>query len=192
MVSKNLKIVEFMGKPIYYLIIDGVNYILIRPVCEALGVDADRQIRDMKSDELLVAGVSEQTTQLPGDSQRRSHTGLSEELIYGWLFSIKYSNTMSDETKANLTAYKMECYHVLYNHFHGKLSAAQEAVLRKVELEKERGKIHNRLLQDGSDYQRLVEIDYHLKRLGNPYQRYGNDQYKIFRDEMADESVSNN
>ena len=64
-----LKSISFLDRPIYYIVADGINYILIRPLCEVLQVDADRQIRDLKADDDLAPEVSEQTTQLPSDKQ---------------------------------------------------------------------------------------------------------------------------
>ena len=111
---------------------------LVRPLCESLGVDADRQIRDLKADEFLGPEVSEQTTQVPHQGQARSWVFLLEEYIYGWVASIQLTNTMRPETKASLTAYKRACYDLLYQHFHGRVRQAleqdQEAALVQVKL----------------------------------------------------------
>lgn len=61
--------------------------------------------------------------QVPGDNQVREYICLPEEYVYGYVFSIR-----SDSPE--LIEYKRECYHVLYNHFHG-------TITRRAELYKE-------------------------------------------------------
>ncbi|MFY7883689.1 MAG: phage antirepressor N-terminal domain-containing protein [Dolichospermum sp.] len=153
-----LKCVMFLDRPIYYVVVNGKNYILIRSICEALKIDADRQIRDLKIDEDLGAEVSEQTTQLPSDKQSRAFTCLPEEFIYGWIFNIKYSNTMSEETKETLRIYKRECYNVLYNHFHSKVKNIAESIKERASLEVEARKLKLKL-SENPDYVRLQEIN---------------------------------
>ena len=156
--KQTLKTVDVDGKPVYYLVVDGLNYILIRPLCEALGVDADRQIRDLRDDEMLLSEVSEQTTQLPGDQQRRAYVCLPEEFVYGWIFGIKYSNTMEAETKANLTAYKRECYDALYQHFHRRILLASETLREKAQVEIELRTLRKELLLADPRFQRYDEL----------------------------------
>ena len=153
-----LKFITFRDRPIYYVVVDGINYVLIRPLCEVLEVDADRQIRDLKCDDDLQAEVSEQTTQLQSDKQSRAFTCLPEEFIYGWLFGIKYSNTMSEETKENLRQYKRECYDILYKHFHAKVRSITESIKERASLEVEAKKIKARLMEN-EDFVRWQEIN---------------------------------
>ena len=190
MAAKNLKSVEFMGKPIFYVVVEGVSYILIRPICEALGLDGEWQVKMINDDEILGSERCEHTVQIPTDDQSRKWICLPEEFIYGWLMGIKLTNTMTQETKANLVSYKRECYHILYAHFHGTLSEAKEGVMKKVRLEKERRTLHTDLMGESEKYQRLVKVDIELKLIGNPYQRYGREQYNIFKDEAFEQSMN--
>jgi hypothetical protein len=153
-----LKSIQFRDRPIYYLVVDGINYVLVRPLCDALEVDADWQIRELKKDEDLSGEVCEHTTRLPLEDRNRPYTCLSEEFVYGWIFAIKYSNTMSEETKENLRLYKRECYDVLYKHFHGKVRNSAEIIKERASLEVEQRKLKTILLEN-QDFVRWQEIN---------------------------------
>jgi len=164
--SPLLKTLSFQGQPVYCLAdAASPNLVLIRPLCDALGVDADWQIRQLKADEMLAPEVCEHTTQVPGDDQRRKWVCLPEEYIYGWVAGIQLTNTMRPETKANLTAYKRECYHLLYQHFHGRvrqvLEQDREAALVQVELRAVEQRLDKKLQAD-PDYRRKLELEAHL------------------------------
>ena len=184
-----LKTLLWQDSPIYYIEApDGINLVLIRPLCEALGVDADRQIRDLKIDEMLASEVSEQTTQVPNHGQSRSWVCLPEEFIYGWIFGIKLSNTMQPETKANLTAYKRECYDILYQHFHGAIKRAQREVTRKANNAAEIARLRQRIESNSpEEFQRLRELEGENKRIGNPLERLQNVQYRLDLDKALAE-----
>lgn len=109
-----MNIVKFNGKNILYIYIDGVCWLAVKPICEALGVNFDRQIRRLKEHRVFGPATSVQTLQVPGD-QSRKMVCLPEEFIYGWLFSI---NSHSEQ----LIKYQAECNHILYNHFHGAIT----------------------------------------------------------------------
>lgn len=153
-----LKFITFRDRPIYYVVVDGINYVLIRPICDALEVDGEWQIKAITANEDLAPERCEHTVQLPSDSQLRKYICLPEEFIYGWLFGIKYSNTMADETKENLRQYKRECYDVLYRHFHAKVRSITESIKERASLEVEAKKIKARLMEN-EDFVRWQEIN---------------------------------
>lgn len=163
-----LRTLEFQGQPIYYLALPEGNQVLIRPLCDLLGVDADRQIRDLKTDEMLSGGVSEQTTRLPSEDRSRPYTCLPEKYIYGWVFGIQFTNTMRPETKANLTAYKFECYNVLFDHFHGRMKEAQQLYREEAIIDLELEVIEKRLqkkMQTDPDHLRKLELEAEKKQV---------------------------
>lgn len=184
MSNNNLCTIQLREKEVYYLRENGENFVLIRPICEAFELDADRQIRNLKDDEFLAPEVSEQTTQVPTDIQRRAHTCLPEKLIYGWLMGIKFTNTMSAETKAYLTAYKRECYEVLYNHFHGRFSEADRLLKEKALVQKEINELRTKLLNQSDIYKQLLDKEAQLRSFGNPYTRVGNKISKEISEEL--------
>ena len=108
--------------------------IVIKPICDHLGLDSKRQIRTITEDDILRAERcvhivqlkksrpegSEQTHQVR-KIQPRKMVCLPLEFLNGWLFQIKLTNTMSEETKAKLVDYKRKCYKALFQHFFGNM-----------------------------------------------------------------------
>ena len=66
--------------------------------------------------------------QVPGDTQSRRYVCLPEHMIYGWIFPIRRKNGKA------LDAYKLECYQVLYNHFHSTLTRRRELIREKADI----------------------------------------------------------
>ena len=95
------KFLEFNGKSIHFLAVDGQYWIALKPICEALNVDYIRQFKNLKDDGVLSLLLSEQTM-VAGDDKLRKMICLPEFFIYGWIFSIQ---SQSQE----LQAYKLEC-----------------------------------------------------------------------------------
>lgn len=186
-----LKSIMFLDRPIYYLVVDGVNYVLIRPLCEVLQVDADWQIRELKKDEDLSGEVCEHTTRLPTDDRNRPYTCMPEEFIYGWIFSIKYSNTMSEETRENLRQYKKECYDALYSHFHAKVRSLTESIKERAELEVEARRLKLRL-SENADFVRWQEINTLKQQQSYRLTKDQKESLMILVEEMMeDESINN-
>ncbi|MHC1707462.1 MAG: phage antirepressor N-terminal domain-containing protein [Bacteroidales bacterium] len=140
---------SFKGKSLLFLSAEGIIWIAIKPVCEALKVDYRRQARTIMSDPVLGAAWSNQTIQIPGD-QKRMMTCLPEKLVYGWLFSIR-SNSKE------LLEYKMECYNILFDHFHGTFSIRQKVLKEKALIRRKLISLQDELYKDEKflEYQRL-------------------------------------
>lgn len=159
---------------------DGSNLMFVRLICDALGVDAKRQIRELGEDEIFGPEVSSKTTQLPGETQARPYACLPEEYIYGWIMGIKASNTMAEDTKRKLTEYKREGYHALYQHFHGYIAPVKQAVTRKAAIAAEVAQLHATIAENcPAETQRLRELTAETKAIGNPLQRLQNTQFKL-------------
>ncbi len=147
---KNLeKFLEFNGKRISVLLADGNWWVAVKPICEALGVNYNRQFQNIKEDDIL-SGVfaNQQTHDASGRVQEM--LCLPEKFIYGWVFSLR-----SDA--AGLVEYKKKCYEVLYDHFHGALTARFNVLnerdgiaLRILELEEK--------LEESEEYQEILEL----------------------------------
>jgi prophage antirepressor-like protein len=104
----------------------GQILVVVKPICDALGLDSERAIKTLSDDEVLGAERSEQTVQV-GNDQARKMICLPLEFINGWLFQIKLTNTMSEATKEKLIDYKRSCYKALFNHFFGNFKKQLEA-----------------------------------------------------------------
>ena len=100
------KFLEFNGKNIFFVAINGQYWIAIKPICRALNVDYIPQFKNLKEDEILGQLLSKQTMVGP-DNKFRNHVCLPEFYIYGWIFQIQ---SQSPE----LLKYKWEWYRVLY------------------------------------------------------------------------------
>jgi hypothetical protein len=132
---------EFKGKNIVYLTVHGKYWIAIKPVCEALNIDYIRQFKKLKHDAALTSALSKKTMQIPGDDQFREYICLPEEYIYGWIFSIQSGSR-------ELQEYRAECYHVLYEHFHGIITRRSKLIKEKVNASVRRRNLEHALSQN--------------------------------------------
>jgi hypothetical protein len=117
------KFLKFNGKRIVMLANDGVWWIAIKPICEALGVDYIRQFKNLKENRILVQLLSEQTI-VAADRKMRKMVCLPESAIYGWIFQI-------ESGAPGLDQFKWECYRALYEHFHGSITGRKELLSEK-------------------------------------------------------------
>jgi len=123
------KFLEFNGKSIHFLAVDGVYWIALKPICEALNVDYIRQFKNLQEDEILSELLSEQTM-VAADGKMRKMVCLPEFFIYGYIFSIQSASK-------ELQAYKLECYRILYEHFHGAIVGRKELLSEKAKAQVE-------------------------------------------------------
>lgn len=150
------KFLDFNGKQLYFTLEEGVWYVALKPICEALGVQWNQQHQNVKHDKILGPASRLCEIQVP-DDQGRSFFCLPEKFVYGWLFQIQ-----SDSPE--LVEFKWKCYEILYDHFEGTLTRRQATLsdkslklVRKEELEEK--------LLDNPDYTELQEIKAELSRI---------------------------
>lgn len=93
---------------------NGTWWIAIKPICEALGVDYSRQLRTIKSNDILKQLWSLETI-VAADGKMREMSCLPERYIYGWIFGL-------ESKSEGLARYKMECHDILFDHFHGTIT----------------------------------------------------------------------
>lgn len=156
------KFLEFNGKVIYFIAIDGQYWIALKPICEALNVNWNRQFQNLKKDENLKAVFAVQQMQAP-DNQLRNYIALPEFFIYGWLFQLQ-----SDSPE--LQNYKWECYRVLYEHFHGMIGGRKDLLKQKAEAQIEIDRIYNSLTTDQAiaidkSRRRINQVNAELRKL---------------------------
>jgi len=145
-----INFLEFKGRNIVYLSKNGVYWIAVKPVCEAIKVDYIQQYKNIQEDEILRARLCKHTILVPGSKQPRRFVCLPEQLIYGWIFSIR------SESK-ELREYKMECYRVLYEHFHGIITRRRVLIKEKADTKVKRRKVEHSLLQN-SEYLEFTKL----------------------------------
>lgn len=147
---------QFNGTNIYFLDIEGVYWIAIKPICEALNVNYNRQFQNLKKDEILRPAFALQQMQV-GNDQHRKWICLPEFFIYGWIFQIK---SKSEELKK----YKWKVYNILYNHFKGTITQRKDILKQTKDYQKEQQQIITRL-QNNEDYLKLTKTKNKLNKL---------------------------
>jgi len=162
MSKKVEKFLEFNGKRIVMLGNDGVWWIAIKPICQALGVDYERQRRNLAKSRNMAQLPSEQTV-VAADGKLRSMLCLPEFFIYGWIFKI-------ESEAEGLEQYQWECYQVLYQHFHGALTGRKELLSKKAKAQLEIQNCMNKLDADtalklGRANRRINEVNLELRKL---------------------------
>lgn len=121
------KFLDFNGTNIPVMSADGTIYVAIKPICEALGVDYKRQ-HDTVTNHDILGELSSLQGIVAKDNKLRNMLCLPEKYVYGWLFSI-------DSKSQDLKKYKMSCYDVLYDYFHGATTERIELLRTKSEQE---------------------------------------------------------
>jgi hypothetical protein len=123
------KFLEFNGKAIYFLSVDGIYYIAVRSVCDALEVDYLNEYKKIQRHPILSRRVAKMAMH---DTQNRlqNMVALPEKYVYGWLFTI---NTASGAFQT----YQDKCYEILYNYFHGAITKRHSYLLEKQETQRQ-------------------------------------------------------
>ena len=88
----------------------------MRPICEAIGLDWDAQLKRIKRNVVLNKGIVVTTTPSSGGDQ--VSTCLPLEYLNGWLFGISTSR-VKPEIRQRLEDYQRECYQVLNAYWSG-------------------------------------------------------------------------
>ena len=119
------KFLEFNGRKIMFLGKDGIWWIALKPLCEALNINYDRQYRNLKKHRIL-GQLCADLHMVAADGKSRKMVSLPEFAIYGWLFQIESS-------AEGLIEYQWECYQVLFEHFHGAITGRKELIKTKAQ-----------------------------------------------------------
>lgn len=103
---------------------DGETYVPIKPVCDALGIDAKTQRVKIQEDEFF-ASTGVIITSVAADEKERDMYCIRLRDVYGWLASIN-PGKVAPEAREAVTRYRRECYDVLYEHFAGRIERERE------------------------------------------------------------------
>lgn len=149
------------------IVVTDENLIPIKPICEALGIDAKVQRQKIQEDEDLCS-VGVLSTSTGADGKQYEMYCLPHQYVYGWLFTINPKN-VKPEAKETVRKYRKECYEILYNHFSGQ----QKRLTRQLAMEKsllaERDAVEelekNLKEQLGITKKQKVEIDRKIERI---------------------------
>lgn len=170
------KFLEFNGKAISFLSIDGQYWVAIKPICEALGVDWSRQYKNLKMHRFF---SSVQAVQPMHDSSDRLQRmiAIPERYVYGWIFQIKSASK-------ELVMYQQECCDILYDHFHGIIGSRREIIQEKIELQQKIAEAE-KALQLVPEYKNLQDLRAGVMRTGKSLKELDNvlisEQLSIFQ-----------
>lgn len=143
------KFLEFNGKRIAVLLANGSWWIAIRPICEALGVNYNRQFQNIKEDDILCGVFANQQTH-DASGRLQEMLCLPEKFIYGWLFSIRSDNP-------ELKEYKLKCYEIMYEHFHGTLTSRLTKLAEQDTIDEQVKNLQEKML-DSEEFQQILEL----------------------------------
>lgn len=109
--SFELAPVEFHSDYLSVTLIDGIPYVAIKPICNAIGIDFEGQHIRIKRHPVLnsVACVTKSTGI---DGKQCNMLMLPLNKLDGWLFSISVSQTLH-KLSERLMLYQAECFDVL-------------------------------------------------------------------------------
>lgn len=144
------KFLEFNGKRITVLLADGTWWVALRPICDALRVDYHSQYKNIQEDEFLSRVLSKQTTH-DASNRLQEMSCLPEKYVYGWLFSVRSESP-------DLRAYKLKCYDVLYEHFHGAITGRLNTLLERTETEAKVIELQKRIDEKMKDMEEFKEL----------------------------------
>ena len=141
---------------------NGVDYIALKPILNALGLMADSYLKRTRRDRFLGGYLDILSIQVgkKGEKQRRNMTCLPEKYIYGWIGQI---NGHTPE----LAAYKETCYELLYNHFKGTIVNRKKVLLEKKSVETRIREIKNILINDDPIQKELLSLEIQKKQLNS-------------------------
>ena len=91
------------------------SQIVVRPVCEALGLDADAQQRRIKRQPW--ASTAMMTVQVPGDDQRRDMLTVDRRTFTMWLATVETGRLKNEQAREMLVAFQTEAADALDRYF---------------------------------------------------------------------------
>lgn len=111
---------------------DGVIYVPVRPLCEAIGVDPEGQ-RQRIERHYILRSVAFTLKATGSDGKKYEMLCLPLEYVYGWLFTID-ANLVAESARERVAEYQRECYDALYHHFTTSMQRTLAANKAEIEL----------------------------------------------------------
>lgn len=114
---------------------DGEIFVPIKPVCEALGIDAKAQRAKIQEDDFF-ASTGAIITSVAADEKAREMFCIRLRDVYGWLATIN-PGKVAPEAREAVSRYRRECYDALYEHFTGSMRRTIETNNLEIDLLKQ-------------------------------------------------------
>ncbi len=124
--SQNIITIPFYDDTINTVNIDGEVFVIMKHLCENLGIDWNAQRQRITRDSVL--SVTTCMIHLVTTTGKKEALCLPLEYINGFLFTIDDSRIQDKVIREKIISYKRECYKVLYNHFHPKSNSTELSV----------------------------------------------------------------
>lgn len=144
------------------IVVTNDGLVPIKPICEALGIEVEPQRRKLKEDEDLDS-VTTIKVATGADGKQYEMVCLPHQFVYGWLFTVNPKN-VKPEAKETVRKYRMECFWILYNHFHeqekrrAELDNTEKKLMAEVEAWIEKEKEGNELSTNAKKERRKAEL----------------------------------
>jgi len=149
MKTDSKKFLEFNSKTIFFVAADGQYWIALKPICEALNVNWNRQFQNLKENVILSQLFAEQQM-VAADGKLRKMISLPEFYVYGWIMQIQSESV-------ELQKYQWECYRVLYDYFHGMITEREQVLKAKTLDELEIERLEDEL-EDMPQFRKIQEL----------------------------------
>ncbi|WAU73085.1 phage antirepressor N-terminal domain-containing protein [Acinetobacter sp. TR11] len=108
------KIVKFNNQQVPVFMQGDKPYVLMKPICENIGLDWNSQKKRINRNAVLSKGKVMMTS--PSNGGDQEYIALPLGMLNGWLMGVD-ANKVRPEIKDTLIKYQLECYDVLYQHF---------------------------------------------------------------------------
>jgi P22_AR N-terminal domain len=145
---------------------EGTIYVAIKPICNILGIDPQKQFTRIKDDEILGQLYTVRYIVGSKDEKKRELFCIPVKYVFGWIFAIE-TNKVSEKSKPNFILYKKECYEALHNYFYAKENSRNDlykekakCIVRAKELEAK--------LSNNKEYLELIDMKAEIMRIGKP------------------------
>lgn len=160
--KKHEKFLEFNNNKIFFLNADGVYWIALKPILDALNLDERRYLQKTRRDHFFSTCVDNMTMQVENNGiiQGRTMTCLPEKYIYGWIC------TLNSDSK-ELNDYKETCYNLLFDHFHGTITNRKELLINRDFLDTQIHNIKVSLKEQDENYKELQNLENERKQVNN-------------------------
>lgn len=129
-ISEQTNIVDFHGNKLISILVNDVPYVAVKPICDAIGVDAEAQRVRIARHPVLASCAFVTKVQLLGDTQKRDVTFIPLDKLNGFLFGINANRIHNSEVRERLIQYQAECFDALANYWQKGVAVNQRAFNR--------------------------------------------------------------
>jgi hypothetical protein len=143
-----LETIEFQGSTLYVATDRaGERWVAMKPICEALGIQTQRQQNKIQQDPKFSCTHMYATGT---DGKNYEMLCIPIQQLNGWLFSIN-ANKVAPAVRDNLLIYQQQCFDVLFRHFMPQGGTNQDLMdvfkSFRSEMREELGRFHGEMTQ---------------------------------------------